>query len=187
MANEAMLARVPVSPSNVHRIKGENPNANQAAEEYEETLRNFFRLKAGAFPSFDLVLLGMGSDGHTASLFPGTPALKEQNRLVVAHWVARLNAQRITMTLPVINHAACVIFLVSGEEKAETLRTVLEGEAQPEPLPAQRVQPIKGRCMWFIDRAAARFLKNYLATESPENCTPVFSPSFGGGGRVRGR
>ena len=159
MSREVMLSKVPVPPANVHRIRGENPDAVQAAGEYEEMLRGFFRLKADEMPRFDLILLGMGADGHTASLFPGTSGLLEQKRMITANWVEKLKDYRITMTLPVLNHAACVLFLVAGEEKAETLRAVLEGETKRELLPAQRVWPPKGKCLWFIDRAAGRFLK----------------------------
>jgi 6-phosphogluconolactonase len=159
MAKDAMLSKVPVPPANVHRIRSENPDAGQAAGEYEETLRTFFRLKIGEMPKFDLVLLGMGPDGHTASLFPGTQALREQNRMIVANWVERLKDYRITMTLPLLSHAACVIFLVSGEEKAATLRAVIEGTPEREALPAQLVRPKDGKCLWLVDRAAARLLK----------------------------
>ena len=159
MAKDAMLAKVSVPPANVHRIKSENPDAGQAAGEYEETLRTFFRLKIGEIPRFDLILLGMGPDGHTASLFPGTQGLRERKRMVMANWVESSKDYRITMTLPVLNHAACVLFLVSGEEKAETLRVVLKGEPGRDLLPAQLVRPVSGRCLWFVDQAAARFMK----------------------------
>jgi 6-phosphogluconolactonase len=128
LAQEVMLSKVPIPSENIHRMKAENPNAQQAAEEYEETLRSFFRLKAREFRRFDLVLLGMGADGQTASFFPGTEALREWKHLVVANWVDKLHSHRITMTLPVFNQAALVLFLVSGGEKAETLRRVLVGE-----------------------------------------------------------
>ena len=139
MANEAMLSKVPVPSENIHRIRAENPNAQEAAEEYEETVRTFFGVKAGAFPRFDLVLLGMGPDGHTASLFPGTEALHERRRLVVAPWVEKIHAHRITMTLPVFNQAAVILFLVSGKEKAETLRQALEGKEGKDPFPSQLI------------------------------------------------
>ncbi len=157
MANEAMLAKLPVPPANIHRIKSEYQDAKQAADEYEQQLRHFFQLRAGEFPRFDLVLLGMGPDGHTASLFPDTAALRERERLVVANWVAKFNAYRITMTVPVLNQAACVIFLVSGEEKAEMLRTVLRGD-QAELYPSQLIRPVKGELLWLVDAAAARLL-----------------------------
>jgi 6-phosphogluconolactonase len=159
MAQEAMLSRVPVPSENIHRINAENPNAQWAAEEYEETLRTFFRLGAGEIPRFDLVLLGMGLDGHTASLFPGTDALGEREHLVVANWVEKLHAHRITMTLPVFNRAAMVLFLVSGEEKAETLRRVLGGKREKTPFPSQLVRPTQGRLLWLVDQGAGRFLE----------------------------
>jgi 6-phosphogluconolactonase len=158
MASEAMLSRVPVPPKNVHRIQAENPDAGKAADGYAEELRQVFRLESGQFPRFDLILLGMGADGHTASLFPGTDAVREQKRLVVAPWVEKFRAHRITFTPPVLNNAASVTFLVSGEEKAETLRAVLHDEYQPDRLPAQVVRPTHGRLLWLVDRAAARLL-----------------------------
>jgi 6-phosphogluconolactonase len=158
MANETLLARVPIPSENIHRIHAENPDATEAAEEYIEALREFFHLAAGLLPRFDLILLGMGPDGHTASLFPGTTAAFEQTRLVVAPWIEKFKTYRITLTPPVLNHAACVIFLVSGEEKAKTLRAVLGGPYQPEHLPAQIVRPVDGRLLWMVDRAAAQLL-----------------------------
>jgi 6-phosphogluconolactonase len=159
MAYEAMLSRVPVPPGNVHRIPAENPDAAEAAAKYAETLRRFFDAAAGRFPRFDLVLLGMGSDGHTASLFPGTDAVHERARLVAAPWVEKLGAHRITLTVPVLNAAASAIFLVSGEGKAEALRAVLEGPHRPDRFPAQLVRPRDGRLLFLVDRAAARLLR----------------------------
>ena len=159
MAYEAMLSKVPVPPANVHRIKTETPDAHTAAAEYEQELQSFFRLAPGQLPRFDLVLLGMGPDGHTASLFPGTDALHEPTRLVVAPWVEKFHTYRVTLTLPVLNNAAKGIFLVSGEDKAETLRAVLQGDHQPDSLPAQGVHPTQGTLLWLVDRAAARFLR----------------------------
>ena len=159
MTKEALLSKVPVPSENIHRIRSENPDARQAAKEYEETLRAFFRLKTGEYPRFDLVLLGMGPDGHTASLFPGTEALHEQEHLVVANWVEKLHAYRITMTLPVLNEAALVLFLVSGEDKAETLRQVLEEKDGKAPFPSQLIRPTHGRLLWLVDRVAGRFLE----------------------------
>lgn len=158
MARETLLTRVPVPPENVHRIPAENPDAAKAADEYAQTLRTFFGLAAGELPRFDLILLGLGPDGHTASLFPGTDAVRERVKLVAAPWVERLDARRITLTPPVLNNAACVIFLVSGEEKARALRAVLEGPYQPDRLPAQAVRPVDGQRLWLVDRAAARLL-----------------------------
>ena len=158
MAQEAMLSRVPVPPENIHRIPAENPDAASAADGYAQTLRDAFRLPAGQLPRFDLILLGMGADGHTASLFPGMDAVQERKKLVVAPWVEKLRGHRITLTPPVLNNAACVMFLVSGEEKAETLRAVLQGGGQPDRFPAQLIRPSRGRLLWILDRAAARLL-----------------------------
>jgi 6-phosphogluconolactonase len=117
-------------------------------------LRKFFSLAAGEFPHFDLVLLGMGPDGHTASLFPETAALQEKSRLVVANWVEKMKAYRITLTLPVLNAARCVAFLVSGADKATVLKEVLEGSAPAEKYPSKLVRPTNGKLIWFLDRAA---------------------------------
>lgn len=155
MADEAMLSKIPVPASNVFRVPAENPDAAAAAQVYEQTLQKFFSLQSGQFPRFDLILLGMGPDGHTASLFPETPALQENSRLVVANWVEKLKASRITFTLPVINAANCVAFLVSGTDKAPALRAVLEGDAPGEQYPAKLVRPTDGKLIWFVDRAAA--------------------------------
>jgi 6-phosphogluconolactonase len=158
MAEEAILGKAPVDPKQVHRIKGEKRNAAQAAEEYEQDLRASFRLQAGEFPRFDLVLLGMGPEGHTASLFPGTKALKEERRLVVSNWVGKFYTDRITFTPPVLNNAARVIFMVHGEEKAPALKAVLEGPYEPEQLPAQIIQPKQGKVLWLVDPSAASML-----------------------------
>ncbi len=158
MASEAMLARVPISLENVHRIKSEKADAATAADEYEKTLREFFGLAKGELPRFDLILLGMGPDGHTASVFPGSDVIDERNRLVAAPWVEKFKSYRITLTPPVLNNAAIVMFLVSGPEKAKVLQEVLEGEHQPERLPAQLIRPNKGRLLWLVEQEAANFL-----------------------------
>ena len=157
-AREALLSKVPVPPDHVHRIPAERPDAAQAAEEYARTLREHFRLADGKLPRFDLVLLGMGPDGHTASLFPGIAGLHEPARLVLAPWVKKLGAYRITLTPAVLNNAACVLFLVAGEDKAETLRAVLHGDDDPDRLPAQIIRPTNGELIWLVDGAAARCL-----------------------------
>ena len=159
MTNEAMLSRVPVPPENIHRIRAENPDAGKAAEDYEQELRGFFKLETEQLPPFDCVFLGMGPDGHTASLFPGTKALHERQRLVVSNWVDKFQSYRITMTAPVLNNADIVIFLVSGEEKAEPLREVLEGEKQTDLFPSQLIEPTHGKLLWLVDQAAARELR----------------------------
>ena len=155
MASEAMLSRVPIPLTNVHRIKSEIADADEAADEYEQTLRKFFSLDKGQFPRFDLILLGMGSDGHTMSIFPDSDVINERTRLVVATWVEKLKSFRITVTPPVLNNAASIIFLVSGTEKATTLHEVLEGEYRPRYLPVQLVAPATGEVLWLADREAA--------------------------------
>ena len=159
MAHEAMLSKLPIPPANVHRIKSENPDAGQAADDYEQTLWAIFPGAEGQPPRFDLIFLGLGPEGHTASLFPGTKALHEGKRLVVSNWVGKFYTERITMTPPVLNNAACVIFLVSGDDKALPLKAVLEGRYEPDQLPAQLVQPRQGRLLWLVDRAAASLLQ----------------------------
>lgn len=158
MADEAMLSRVPVPPENIHRMKGENPDAQQAADEYVEELRECFGGGGVKLPRLDFVLLGMGPDGHTASLFPGSAALHEQEKWVVANWVEKFRTDRITMTAPLLNNAACVVFLVQGEEKAEPLQEVLYGARNAELYPSQLIQPLQGECHWLVDRPAAKLL-----------------------------
>ena len=155
MAREALLSKVPIPAANVFRIPAENPDARQAAESYEQTLRNFFAVPAGSFPRFDLILLGMGPDGHTASLFPGGTALQEKSRWVLSDWVEKFKTDRITLTLPVLNNAACVMFLVSGSDKAATLKEVLQGKQPPERFPAKLIQPANGKLIWMVDDEAA--------------------------------
>jgi 6-phosphogluconolactonase len=164
MANEAMLSKAPVRPENVFRVRAEEKDAADAAKAYEQTLVTFFRLKPGEFPRFDLVLLGMGPDGHTASLFPGSAALQEKNRLVVANWVEKFKTDRITMTFPVINHAAFIMFMVSGADKASPLHQVLENPASD--LPSKSVSPTDGNLLWLVDRAAAAALSTQASESS---------------------
>lgn len=158
MVNETLLSKLSIPAENVFRVHAENPDAAAAAADYEAQLRSFFGLRSGVrpveLPRFDLILLGMGPDGHTASLFPESDALGEESRLVVANWVAKFNTHRITLTFPVLNHAAEVIFMTSGADKAEILRQVLEEKNTP-PLPSQRVQPTDGKLLWMLDQAAS--------------------------------
>lgn len=158
MAEEVMLSKVPVPPGNVFRMAAENPDAARVADDYEKALRKFFQLTADGVPQFDFILLGMGPDGHTASLFPGTAALQEKSRLVVSNWVEKLKTNRLSFTLPVLNAARCVAFLVSGTDKAPVLKTVLEENASAEQYPAKLVNPSAGKLIWFLDRAAASSL-----------------------------
>jgi 6-phosphogluconolactonase len=157
MARETgLFSKVP--NDHVFRVRTEEKDADAAALDYEQTLRTFFGLQPGEFPRFDLVLLGLGPDGHTASLFPGTAALNEKRRLVVANWVEKFQTYRITLTLPVLNRAACVMFLVSGPDKASMVREVLKNESAN--LPSQKVRPADGRLLWLLDRAAGNELPN---------------------------
>ena len=158
MAFETMLSKVPVVPSQVHRIKSENLDAAKAAQTYEEDLLQYFRLTPGTWPQFDLVLLGLGPDGHTASLFPETEVLDEMARLAAAVWVPKFQSWRITLTAPLLNHAAHVLFLVSGKDKAEALRAVLQGDFEPHRFPAQLIRPAQGSQQWLVDRDAAALL-----------------------------
>lgn len=170
-ANELLLSQVPVPPENIHRFKGELSDPEIAAQDYEKQLRTFFIAGPGAnltgtaplmqFPRFDLVLLGLGADGHTASLFPGTAALSVTHRIAVANTVPSLNTQRLTLTAPTINNARNVTFLVSGADKAETLRQVLEGPQRPEALPSQLIKPGNGTLLWLVDEAAASRLAGH--------------------------
>lgn len=155
MADEAMLSRLPIPSYNVHRILGEG-DAVADASLYEDDLRTFFA--PAPFPQFDLVLLGMGPDGHTASLFPGTEALNELRMWVLANWVDKLGTYRITLTPPAINHARNVVFLVTGESKAERLPEVLGPGRDPQRLPCQLIQPLTGPPLWLVDKNAAQRL-----------------------------
>jgi 6-phosphogluconolactonase len=165
MAREALLDHVPIPEDHVHRIPGEM-EPTEAALAYERTLRRFFAqhpeetgsIKNGAIARFDLILLGLGEDGHTASLFPGTAALHQHTRWVVAQYVQVLGAWRITLTPPVINAAANATFIIAGANKAERLHQVLHGPYQPDRLPAQIVRPTAGRLLWLVDAEAAALL-----------------------------
>jgi 6-phosphogluconolactonase len=156
MANEALLSRVAVPERNVHRIEGVG-DADANASEYESELRSLFGEEE--WPRLDLVLLGMGDDGHTASLFPETKALDERRAWVAANWVEKLGAWRVTLTAPAVNAARHVLFLVNGAGKAGRLREVLKGERDPSRLPSQLIRPRDGTLEWFADRAAAAGLE----------------------------
>ena len=166
MAQDALLSKVPVPPDQIHRVRSENPDPDVAAAVYEETLRAFFHLTPGKFPRFDCALLGLGADAHTASLFPGSHALNERTRLVVSTWVQSLSTHRITLTPPVFNHAACVIFLVSGGDKAQALRAMLEAPDGARELPAGMIHPESGRLVVMADAPAARLLGASMRSKS---------------------
>jgi 6-phosphogluconolactonase len=156
MARAALLDHVPVSPARVFRIRGEADDPEAAALDYAQTLSRELGLRRGEWPRFDLVLLGLGVDGHVASLFPGSPAAREVFRPVVAvHAAAAAIPQRFTLTVPVLNAAAHVIFLVAGPEKAKIVKGVLHDQAA---VPATLIRPPDGRLLWLLDRAAASLL-----------------------------
>ena len=154
MADEALLGRAAIPEENIHRIHGEL-KAEKAAREYKDELHRFFGYQT---PRFDLILLGLGDDGHTASIFPGSPVVQEKVR-----WAAAVGhslpppplVDRVTLTPPVLNAAANILFLVSGEEKADGLSQVLQGPYHPDLLPAQIVAPVNGHICWLVDKAAA--------------------------------
>jgi 6-phosphogluconolactonase len=152
MANETLLSKLPIPAEHIFPVPTEMPDAGEAARGYEQTLQNFFRPTA-PFPRFDLILLGMGPDGHTASLFPGTTALNEKKHWVVANWVEKFSTFRITFTYPVLNNAANVMILVSGADKAAMVGRALQYPAAN--LPCQGVKPVDGELIWFLDQAAA--------------------------------
>lgn len=159
MANESLLARLDAIPaSNIHRIHAENPDAAQAADDYEAELRRFFEMKGllrNGFPRFDLIFLGMGPDGHTASLFPHSAALEEKTRWVVSNWVEKFKTNRITFTYPVLNHAAVVALLIAGADKAPMLNEVLVEFRDAPRYPVQFVRPVDGVKIWLLDEPAA--------------------------------
>lgn len=163
MAYEALISKVPIPAINVHRMIGEG-NAAENARLYEQQLRTFFA--GSSWPRFDLIFLGMGEDGHTVSLFPGSEALQENSKWVTTSRNEKLPHERITLTLPVLNAAAHVMFLVTGKEKAQRIRQVLKpvsseqwaAGSNRDLSPAQMVQPIDGRLEWLVDSAAATML-----------------------------
>ena len=153
MARENLLKPLRISETNVFRWKTEIKDAAQIAADYERAVKDFFSPSGDEFPKFDLVLLGMGDDGHTASLFPQTKALSETEKLVAANFVEKLNANRLTLTFRAINSAKNVLFLVAGAKKAPMIKKVLSTEAID--LPAGLIKPENGNCRWFLDGEAA--------------------------------
>jgi 6-phosphogluconolactonase len=168
MTVETLLSTVPVLQENIFRIPAELSNPNLAAQKYADTLIQFFLKTAGTgsttplsnVPRFDLIFLGMGPDGHTASLFPGTAALHNDTDIVTANYVEKFKTHRITLTAKTINNARNVTFLIAGQDKAETLKNVLEGERNIELYPSQMIQPAKGTLLWLVDEAAAGLLSD---------------------------
>lgn len=156
MVHETLLRHIIIPSSNIHRIKGEH-NPGEAARKYAEDIGRTFQLNDEHLPQFDVILLGLGEDGHTASLFPETPALQEQHKWVTEVHVQKLNASRITLTLPVINNAHHVLFLVSGKTKALILAEVVQNSSYQHP--AQFVHPVSGDLRWLVDQDAASRLQ----------------------------
>ncbi len=154
MARTTLLSRVPIPPEQIHRVRAEETDASVAAKDYEVELRR--ALGGEGVPRLDLALMGMGADGHTASLFPGNPALEERERLVVAPWAEKLETFRITVTFPVLEAARVVLFLVTGGEKAARVAEAVSGDpSAPGALPATRARPRDGELLWFLDAPAA--------------------------------
>jgi 6-phosphogluconolactonase len=154
MTNQALLAKVPLSSERIHRMEGElDPEV--AAARYESTIRNTFKLEGAETPTFDLIFLGMGDDGHTASLFPHTEALDNLSNIVIANHVPQKDAWRITLTWPVINQGREVAFLIEGEGKADIIHQVFLGPYDPETFPSQLIRPASGSLILLLDSAAA--------------------------------
>ncbi|HET7214528.1 MAG TPA: 6-phosphogluconolactonase [Terriglobia bacterium] len=159
MIHGTLLRPVPSAADNFHRMKAESADRDAAGAEYEAEIRNVFAPPEGQMPSFDLIFLGLGSDGHTASLFPASRALDESSKWVCPNFVEKLQVHRLTLTYPVLNAANEVVFLVSGAGKAEILQQVLEGPRDSKLFPAQGIQPAAGPLNWYLDRAAAQLLR----------------------------
>lgn len=173
MARRELLIRVPIPEGNVHRMEAEKASIGRAAHEYEEVLRKYLDLDDRGFPRFHLIFLGMGNDGHTASLFPGGRVTRQTSRWVSTPTVSKLNMRRMTLTLPVLDAAMRVVFLVVGSEKAQMLRAVLEEKHDP-PYPAQLVQPRqRGLKMFLVDKAAAELLTTSVAERPAPEIKPA--------------
>ena len=165
MVSENFISKTSIKPEQVFRMKTELQDTERAALEYEQILKTQFALKSGDLPRFDLMMLGMGNEGHTLSLFPGTTALRDNGRLVVRTWVGKLYTERITCTAPVANNSAAVLFMIAGADKAPALKAVLEGPYEPEQLPSQLIKPVNGKLFFLVDSAAGGMLtKNLAAT-----------------------
>jgi 6-phosphogluconolactonase len=165
MTTDILFSKVALPANNIHRMRVESGSPAQAAADYEALLKSFFALVPGELPTFDLIILGMGADAHMASLFPGTTALDESQRLVAANYVPKLQADRLTLTLPVLNHARRVMFLVSGASKAAAFEEVQSHSRRIE-LPASLLQPIAGKTYWVVDRDAASKFQGSMTTLS---------------------
>lgn len=158
MANESLFSRIKIPAANIHRFPTEKGDARTTAESAAKALGEIFNLQENEFPRFDLILLGIGADGHTASLFPETDALQETQKIIVENYVSKFQAFRLTFTFPTINNARNIIFLIAGEDKAEILKEILENKSKN--FPAQFVEPINGKLQFLVDEKAASLLKN---------------------------
>ena len=154
MANEAMIKKVPIPAENVHRMEAERQDIEQAAKDYEAAIKQVMPFADGEQPCFDLILLGMGDDGHTASLFPHTKVLSENTRTVVVNWVEKFNTNRMTLTAPAINNARNVVFMAAGANKEQPLKEVLSGAPNSDLYPSQLIRPTDGNLVWLVDEAA---------------------------------
>ena len=157
MTNLALLSHIPIPEPNVHRVLGENP-PEEEAERYAEVIKNFVPSAGNGFPRFDWIFLGMGDDGHTASLFPGAPTLEEREKICVVATHPQTGQKRVSVTFPVLDNGARVSFLVAGADKEPVLRQILEGEGQQLPYPSSMVNPVDGVLEWYVDSAAAPWL-----------------------------
>ncbi|HWX39146.1 MAG TPA: 6-phosphogluconolactonase [Candidatus Sulfotelmatobacter sp.] len=183
MARRELLIRVPIPEGNVHRMEAEKAGIGRAAHEYEEVLRKYLELDDRGFPRFHLIFLGLGTDGHTASLFPSGRVTRQTSRWVSTPMVTKLNMRRMTLTLPVLDAALRVVFLVVGAEKAQILREVWEGKADP-PYPAQLVQPRHhGIKLFLVDKAAAALLTPDGSAKSSSHQSKPAGAARGGSGR----
>lgn len=158
MANESLFSKLEIPAENIHRFLTETNDARAAAEKTQSEIKTFFNLEENEFPRFDLIFLGMGADGHTASLFPETAALNENKKIVVENYVEKFETFRLTFTFPTINNARNVIFLVAGADKAEAARAVLKGADNPQKFPSQKVNPENGKLLFLLDEQAARLI-----------------------------
>lgn len=164
MVSEHFTSKTPIKAEQVFRMKTELQDTEKTALDYEQILKSQFALKPGELPRFDLMMLGMGNEGHTLSLFPATTALRDNGRLVVRTWVGKLYTERITCTAPVANNSAAVLFMIAGADKAPALKAVLEGPYEPDQLPTQYIKPANGKLIFLVDSAAGGMLSKNLAT-----------------------
>jgi 6-phosphogluconolactonase len=160
MVNQALLSKIKIPAENIHRVRTELKAPEKVAADYERTLREFFPGAASDWPQIDLNLLGLGENGHTASLFPHTPVLHDDKHWVAGLYIEEVKMERITMTTPAINHSRNIVFLVSGASKAQVVHDILHGPRDPERLPAQLIQAEAGSVIWLLDRPAAGLLPN---------------------------